>query len=235
MGSGLSYRNHFSHFSCLFKQTVLRENLSKDLNGLKSLRLLVSQQHVQVQCCLICFCSKLTSALRFANLRFIVPQCLEPIDVQEFVHRMEARKEFEKICLNGFLSKKLLQIPFQTRFQALDYPGDPAELAAQLCKAPTLLTRTGAPLACWYVAYLYQFVHMIWIIHLLSVTFSRAMCSCVPFQKLREWSSLWSSLLWIHCVGPSIESTFSSFSSFSPVNLAKYTIFKSNVDPVHPQ
>jgi len=42
-------------------------------------------------------------------------QCLEPIDVQEFVHRMEA----------------------------LDYPGDPAELAAQLCKAPTLLTRTG--------------------------------------------------------------------------------------------
>lgn len=154
MGSGLSYRNYFSHFSCLFKQTVLRENLSNDLNGLESLRLLFSQQHVQVQCFLMCFCSKLTSALRFANLRFIVPQCLEPIDVQEFVHRMEARKEFEKICLDGFLSKKLLQIPFQPRFQALDYPGDPAELAAQLCKAPTLLTRTGAPLACWYVAYL---------------------------------------------------------------------------------
>lgn len=92
MGSGLSYRNYFSHFSCLFKQTVLRENLSNDLNGLESLRLLFSQQHVQVQCFLMCFCSKLTSALRFVNLRCIVPQCLEPIDVQEFVHRMEARK-----------------------------------------------------------------------------------------------------------------------------------------------
>lgn len=42
-------------------------------------------------------------------------QCTEPIEVQEFIHRLEA----------------------------LDYPGDPAELAGQVCKAPTLLTRTG--------------------------------------------------------------------------------------------
>ena len=69
-------------------------------------------------------------------------------------------KNLRRFASTDFLSKKLLQIPYQTRFQALDYPGDPAELAAQLCKAPTLLTRTGAPLACWYVACLYQFVHM---------------------------------------------------------------------------
>ena len=123
MGSGLSYRNYFSHFSCLFKQTVLRENLSNDLNGLKSLRLLVSQQHVQVQCFLICFCSKLTSALRFVNLRCIVPQCLEPIDVQEFVHRMEARKEFEKICLDGFFVQKIVADFIPNAFPGIGLPG----------------------------------------------------------------------------------------------------------------
>ena len=87
------------------------------------------------------------------------------------------KENLRRFASTDLLSKKLLQISFQTRFQALDYPGDPAELAAQLCKAPTLLTRTGAPLACWYVAYLYQFVHMIRIIYLLSVAFSTAMCS----------------------------------------------------------
>lgn len=41
-------------------------------------------------------------------------QCAEPIPVEEFIHRLEA----------------------------LDYPGDPADIAAQLCKTPS--TRTGA-------------------------------------------------------------------------------------------
>ena len=40
--------------------------------------------------------------------------------------------------------------------EALDYPGDPAELAGQVCKAPTLLTRAGALWQCCFVLFMFH-------------------------------------------------------------------------------
>ena len=40
--------------------------------------------------------------------------------------------------------------------EALDYPGDPAELAGQVCKAPTLLTRAGALWQCCFDLFMFH-------------------------------------------------------------------------------